>query len=41
LTGKYINNIGMQDGAIAPGENRTLSKSFTLLPEVLREEGYR
>jgi arylsulfatase B len=41
LTGKYVNKIGMQDGALVPGENRTLSRKFTLLPEVLRGQGYR
>lgn len=41
LTGKYINNIGLQDGAYIPGENRTLSLAFKLLPEYLKEVGYK
>jgi len=41
LTGKYANKVGLQDGALLPGEARQLSTDFTLLPEILREEGYR
>jgi arylsulfatase A-like enzyme len=37
MTGRYVNNVGMQNGAITPNENRSLPLQFTLLPQVLAQ----
>lgn len=41
LTGKNVNRVGVQDGPFVIGEGRALSLNFTLLPEYLRQVGYR
>jgi arylsulfatase A-like enzyme len=42
LTGKNINKLSLQDGAIIQGEGRTLPLNFQLLPQLLRDyKGYR
>ena len=41
LTGRYVNNIGVQDGPFVIGEGRALSLEYNLLPSMLKEEGYR
>ena len=41
LTGKHVNRIGVQDGPFVIGEGRALSLNFTLLPQHLRDVGYR
>ena len=40
MTGRDINKLGFQNGAIVPGDPTTLGQQFTLLPELLKEEGY-
>jgi arylsulfatase I/J len=41
LTGKYANNVGLQDGALFFGESRMLPPQFKILPSLLKSRGYR
>lgn len=41
LTGRHTNKVGLHDGAMPPGDVRTLSHEYPLLSEVLQNDGYR